>query len=90
MAESYSIRSEYGEKNKERLLQLIIAAGFENYRQFCLEAGLDQSNLYSNLDGTWKMSLKRMFKIANLLGVPILEIIGIFYPDELEENMKLI
>lgn len=86
---AYSIRSEQGERNKEKLLTMIKAAGYENYRQFCADAGLDQSNLYTNLDGTWKMSLKRMFKIANILGVPIVEIIGIFYPEELEENMKL-
>ena len=90
MAEFYSVKSEYGQKNKERLFELIQAAGYENYRQFCLDAGLNQSNLYSNLDGTWKMSIKRMFKVANLLGVSIMEILAIFYPEELEENQKLL
>ena len=83
-----SIKSECGKRNKEKLWKLIENAGYANYRQFCMDAGLDCSNLYTNLDGTFKMSLKRMFKIANLLGVSILEIIDIFYPEELKENQS--
>lgn len=88
MAVEYSIRSEQGAKNKEKLWTMIQAAGYENYRQFCKDAGIDCSNLYSNLDGTWKMSLRRMFKVANLLKVPITNIIEIFYPEEFAENQK--
>ena len=87
---SYSINSEQGQKNKEKLFKLIKAAGYENYRQFSKDVGIDCSNLYSNLDGTWKMSLRRMFKVANLLGVSITQIIEIFYPEEYAENMKLL
>lgn len=85
-----SIKSDVGQKNKEKLIALITSAGYENIKQFCKDANLDQSNLYTNLDGTWKMSLKKMFKIANFLGVPIVQIIDIFYSEELEENQKLL
>lgn len=84
-----SIKSDVGQRQKAELEKLVKDAGYENIRQFCKDLGIDQSNLYSNLDGTWGMSMKRMFKIANLLGAPILQIIGIFYPNELAENQKL-
>lgn len=84
-----SIKSDVGQRQKAELEKLVKDSGYENIRQFCKELGIDQSNLYSNLDGTWGMSMKRMFKIANLLGAPILQIIGIFYPNELAENQKL-
>lgn len=89
MAE-YSIKSEQGKKNKEKLFKLAESAGYENIRQLSKDAGIDCSNLYSNLDGTWKMSIKRMFKIANILGVSINQIIEIFYPEEYAENQKLL
>ena len=85
-----SIKSDLGQKNKDKLVELISSAGYTSVRQFCDDVGVDQSNLYTNLDGKWKMSLKRMFKIANHLGVPILEIIDIFYPEELAENQNLL
>lgn len=84
-----SINSEVGKKNKEIFEQLVKDAGYKNIRQFCKDVGVDPSNLYTNLDGSWKMSMKRMFKVANTLNVPILQIIAIFYPDELAENQSL-
>ena len=87
---SNSINSKVGKNNKEKLWSMIEAAGYENYRQFSKAVGIDCSNLYSNLDGTWKMSMARMFKIANLLKVPVLDIVEIFYPEELAENKNIL
>lgn len=85
-----SINSEAGQWRKLKLETMIKDAGFDSIYQFSKEYGIDMSNLYSNLDGTWKMSLKRMFKIANALGVPIGQIIELFYPEEYAENMRLL
>lgn len=85
-----SIFSPEGLDRKARLEKMVKDAGFENLSQFSKDAGVDLPNLYSNLGGTWKMSLKRMFKIANTLGVPIGQIIELFYPEEYAENMKLL
>ena len=85
-----SIFSPEGLERKAKLEKMVKDAGFENLSQFSKEAGIDLANLYSNLGGTWKMSLKRMFKIANTLGVPIGQIIELFYPEEYAENMKLL
>ena len=87
---SNSIRDEKSQENKEKLFALIKEAGYENYSQFCHDIGIDQSNLYSNLDGTWKISVKRMFLIANSLGVSITRILEIFFPEEYAENQKLL
>lgn len=85
-----SINSPEGIDRKVKLEKMVKDAGFENISQFSKEAGIDMANLYSNLGGTWKMSLKRMFKIANTLGVPIGQIIELFYPEEYAENMSLL
>lgn len=87
MAE-FSVTSEIGKRNKEKLEALMREAGYTSFRSFARDSGVDVSNLYTNLDGTWKMSMKRMFKVANTLNVPILQVIDIFYHEELEENMN--
>lgn len=86
----YSIKNEESRKRKEIFEQMVKDAGFDNIRKFCKELGVDQSNIYSNLDGSFNISIKRMFKVANLLGVPIVQVIGLFYPDELAENQSLL
>ena len=85
-----SINSEFGRNNKEVFEKLVKSAGYDNIRQFCIDAGIDQSNLYSNLTGKFKMNIRRIFKIANTLGVPFLQIVDIFYHEELEENQSLL
>lgn len=84
-----SITSASAQRGKEKLEILIKEAGYTSFRQFCVDVGIDQSNLYTNLDGKWGMSVKRMFKIANLLGVSIMQILEIFYPEEMAENEGL-
>jgi hypothetical protein len=85
-----SIHDDDSQLRKEAFETMVKDAGFDSIYQFSKEVGINMANIYSNLDGTWKMSIKRMFKIANTLGVPIGRIIEIFYPDEYEENMKLL
>ncbi len=85
----HSIRSEEAQRGKEKLDILIKNAGYASFRQFCVDANIDQSNLYGNFDGTYNISVKRMFKLANLLNVPINQILEIFYPEEYQENMRL-
>lgn len=81
-----SIRTEEAQRGKEKLDALIQGAGYSSFRQFCKDVGVDQSNLYCNFDGTYSISIKRAFKIANALRVPISQILEIFYPEECKEN----
>lgn len=75
---------------KEKLDKLVSDAGYESFRKFSSDVGVTAANLYSNLHGTYHMSMKRIFQIANTLGVPVLQVIEIFYPDELRENQNVL
>lgn len=76
-------------QRKEGLEKLAMEHGIENLRQLSLKAGLKESNLYSNLNGTFGMSIKRMFRLANVIGVDIKEVIEVLYPEEYAENQKV-
>lgn len=77
-------------KSRKSKLDILIAnAGYESFRAFAKDVDVSAANLYSNLDTTYDISIKRMFKIAQVLNVPILQIIEIFYPEELAENQSL-
>ena len=65
---------------------LLLKHGYPSILAFCKEAGIDRANLGSNIKGRFKLSVDRAFKIANALGVPITEVLELFYPDEMEEN----
>lgn len=75
------------EQRKDKLNNLVADAGYKSFRSFAKDVGITSANLYSNIDGTYNMSMKRMFRVAEVLNVPILQIIDIFYPEELAKNM---
>jgi len=76
---------------KEKFELLVKTHGFANISQFAKEAGIADSNIYSNLDnGRWNISIKRMFQMAKVLHCHIDEVISIFYPEEYLENMEIV
>ncbi len=75
-------------QKKERLDALAKKHGIENLRQLSIKAGMREPNLYSNLDGTYGMSIRRMFKIADAMGADIVEVIKVLYPKEFAANQK--
>ena len=84
-----SIKSDDAVIRKAKLEKMVKDAGFDSIFQFTKENNFDMANIYKNLNGTWKMSMKRMFELANALRVPVGRVIELFYPDEYEENMRL-
>ena len=64
----------------------LLKHGYPSILSFCKDADIDRANLGSNIKGRFKLSVDRAFKIANALGVPITEVLELFYPDEMEEN----
>ena len=56
----------------------------------CAAIGLNEANLYTNLNGRYKISAKRMFDLANVLQCPIMQMIELFYPDEILQNRKVV
>jgi transcriptional regulator with XRE-family HTH domain len=76
-----------GSSSRDKLEKMVKDAGYVSMREFARDVGINISNIYSNLNGRWDISIKRMFKIANTLNVPILQVIEVFYPEELSDNM---
>lgn len=73
---------------KEQFYGLIKEKGFTGLRDFARASGILASNIYSNLDGTYDLSINRAFVFAKVLKVPIDTILTIFYPDEMKELEK--
>lgn len=75
-------------QKREELQRLMEVYGYKSIRKLCREVGITAPNLYSNLTGKYKISMERMFKIANVLGCDVVEIIQIFYSDLYSENQQ--
>ena len=76
---------------KERFLKLLKEKGYPNLRQFCVESGIDYPNMDKRVKGVrQKIEIGFMFKLANLLHVPVETIIEIFYTDEWITNRAMI
>ena len=75
-------------KKREELQTLMGAYGYKSIRKLCRDADVSVQNLYSNITGTFKISIERMFKVANTLGCDITEVIKIFYADLYSENQR--
>lgn len=83
-----NIKTKESQRRKTKFEKLVTDAGYKSMRAFAKDVGINVGNIYSNLDGTFGMSIKRMFKVANLLGVPVAQVIEIFYPTEYAENQS--
>lgn len=76
---------------KELFNVLLIKKGYTSLHDFCLKNQIDYSNMNKRVNGVrQKVEIAWMFKIANMLHVPVEEIVSIFYPNEWEENRSLI
>ena len=82
------IKTEASQRIKVKFEKLVKDAGYKSMRAFAKDVNINIGNIYSNLDGTYNMSINRMFKIAKMLGVPIAQVIAIFYPKEYAENQS--
>lgn len=75
---------------RDKLENLAKIAGYNSLNNLVTSCGISTSNVYANFRGTWEMSVKRMFKLANACKVPVIDIMDIFYPELLEENTKIV
>lgn len=76
---------------KELFYKLIHEKGYFTINDFCHKNGIDPSNMHKRLRGvTQKVEIGWMFKIANILHVPVEQIVSIFYIDAWNENRALI
>ena len=76
---------------KEQFNQLIREKGYKTLYAFCKQNNLDYGNMSRRLDGIrQKIEISFMFKLANMLHVPVETIIEIFYTDEWITNRAMI
>ena len=75
---------------KEAFNKLIREKGYNTLYDFCLKNQLDYSNMSKRVGGTrQKIEIGYMFKVANILHVPVETIIEIFYYDEWITNRAM-
>lgn len=74
---------EYSEFVKEVMYK------YGSINKFCIAIGVQQANLNSNLNGSYRMSMERMFLCANALRIPVERMIEWFWKYELAENHEL-
>ncbi len=75
---------------KERFIALMKKRGFTSVRQFAIACGMESSNIYTNLVGKTTVGIGRLFTYANVLGVPVQDVLAIFYPEDMKANVKSI
>lgn len=76
---------------KEMFNNLLAKKGYSSLHDFCIQQKIDYANMNKRVNGIrQKIEISYMFKLANILHVPIETIIEIFYPDEWQENRSLI
>lgn len=73
---------------KEKFLDLMQKNGVENIHQLAKLCGIESCNIYTNINGKTQLGVKRAFMYANAIGVPVEDVIAIFYPDDMKANRK--
>ena len=71
--------------------ELLKEKGYSSVHDFCLKQKIDYANMNKRVNGVrQKIEISYMFKLANMLEVPVERIIEIFYPEDMAENRSLI
>ena len=72
---------------KEAFNKLLHEKNYASLYDFCMKNQIDYANMSKRVGGIrQKIEIGYMFKLANILHVPVETIIEIFYPEELKEN----
>lgn len=75
---------------KMELEKLVKSRGYASLNAFSSDCGINTSNLYTNLRSKWGLSMKRAFLLSNKLGVPVEQILEIFYKEQFDENRQIV
>ena len=76
---------------KDEFNKLIKEKGYASLYDFCMKNQIDYANMNKRVGGVrQKIEICFMFKIANMLHVPVETIIEIFYYDEWITNRAMI
>ena len=75
---------------KEKFVDLIKERGFTSINSFGKACGVDTPNIYTNMNGKFKLSVDRAFVYANTLGVPVSDVLEVFYSEKFKENEEIV
>ena len=75
---------------REKFYELIKEKGYTSFRKFCAACEIAPGNLHNNLMRRDRIELPRIFKVANMLKVPVDTILNIFYEEEMMENSDIV
>ena len=78
------------EEIKIKFRELVERQGLKSIHHFSKVCGLDNPNVYANLQMKNRPSIRRMFTYADTLGVSIHEILELFYSEECQLNTEAI
>lgn len=76
---------------KDTFNNLLKEKGYASLHDFTCKNDIDYGNMYKRISGkTQKIEILFAFKLANILKVPVDDIIKIFYPNEYAENQSIV
>lgn len=71
---------------KKRFMALLKRQGFRSINQFAVACGMPSGNVHLNLSGVYAVTVERAFRYANILGVPVDEVLDAFYHNDMKAN----
>ena len=69
--------------------QFVLDSGFTSIEHFAQYLEDDVSNVYKVLHGVQKPRIQKLFKFAEVLECDILQVLTLFYPDEMKKNVRM-
>lgn len=89
------MRARSGDKDywpikEAEVLEAIHNAGFKSIAAFARECGIEPCNVAGSIRGKTHTGIERLFTYANVLGLPIGDVVEMFYPIETEDNKQAV
>ena len=75
---------------KEKRIDFILSRGFKNISQFSIAVNDYPSNVTKLLSGKQRPEIEKLFKWADVLQVDIIQLLMLFYPDEMKRNIQIV
>ncbi len=75
---------------KEKRIDFILSRGFKNISQFSIAVNDSPSNVTKVLSGKQRPEIDKLFKWADVLQVDIIQLLMLFYPDEMKRNIRIV
>lgn len=75
---------------KEKRIDFILSRGFKNISQFSAAVNDSPSNVAKVLSGKQMPEIEKLFKWADVLQASVMQLLMLFYPDEMKRNIRIV